>query len=428
MALGKRERLLVKSAQQMLLLKMRADSSTVVNLPVETPVTIERQITLVGHANGSVSVEATGTGLGYRLNDVQFRGKTTARAGDVISVGDGLELLVQTVTPIPASAPFNLIAYAEWERRCVEEIQRARRFDRTCLILAIRTLLPFSQWFQSLDSVSAPFVCCSQLSEHEYVFIFPEGTFQGASELLRAAQPLRLAQAEFPTDGISMDNVWGKVIWDLLEPEGQRPTDELIAVDPVMSRILDWMEKGNSRGTPVTFLGEGGVGKHLFSRTFNPPKRAEALEVSQVYLPPLRNRADDLKPLADYFLARCRKALARPRLAFAPATVAVLQKYRWPGNVRELKNAVTVAAIRSKGNELKVESLPASITSAVQREEESAAPGVDLKQALRETEREVFLSMLTKTQWNVTEAAKRLSLPRRTMVYRLSHLGIRRPK
>jgi transcriptional regulator with GAF, ATPase, and Fis domain len=55
-------------------------------------------------------------------------------------------------------------------------------------------------------------------------------------------------------------------------------------------------------------------------------------------------------------------------------------------------------------------------------------PGrVDLRSSLKVAERDAFLKTLALTRWNVTEAAKRLGLPRRTVIYRMSRLGLRRP-
>jgi two-component system response regulator HydG len=73
------------------------------------------------------------------------------------------------------------------------------------------------------------------------------------------------------------------------------------------------------------------------------------LEVVTIALPPLRERRDDIVPLARHFLAHYREKLGHAPLDFAPGALERLREHRWPGNVRELKNAVERAAIFATG-------------------------------------------------------------------------------
>jgi transcriptional regulator with GAF, ATPase, and Fis domain len=73
------------------------------------------------------------------------------------------------------------------------------------------------------------------------------------------------------------------------------------------------------------------------------------LNVVALRLPPLRERREDLEPLARYFLDRDARELRRPISGFAPAALARLRSYDWPGNVRELRNAVRYAALLAAG-------------------------------------------------------------------------------
>jgi DNA-binding NtrC family response regulator len=123
--------------------------------------------------------------------------------------------------------------------------------------------------------------------------------------------------------------------------------------------------------------------------------------------------------LAEAFLARARLVLGRPRLHLGPEAQALLRAWWWPGNVRELKNVVFRAARAAVRDEVGRDSLPATITAA--------APAQSLKGAMRAAEREVLLEALARTRWNVTAAASRLGMPRRTVVYRMARLGLRRP-
>ncbi|HLL55323.1 MAG TPA: sigma 54-interacting transcriptional regulator, partial [Myxococcaceae bacterium] len=153
-----------------------------------------------------------------------------------------------------------------------------------------------------------------------------------------------------------------------------------------------------------------------------------ALTLSQVVLPvpALRDRPSEILPLAESFLAYFRARLGRSQVLLGGEARRVLSGYSWPGNLRELRNAMARAALAADGDEVRGDALPPAarddrVTVGVR------VAGVDLRTSLKETEREVLLKALAKTRWNVTEAAKQLGLPRRTVVYRMSRLGLRRP-
>src|SRR5262249_41962902 len=92
----------------------------------------------------------------------------------------------------------------------------------------------------------------------------------------------------------------------------------------------------------------------------------------------------------------------------------------------EQKNAVERASLIAEADEIRLDALPAALGE--ERGGDRAAPGhLDLRSSLKLAEREAFLKTLAMTRWNVTEAARRLGLPRRTVIYRMSRLGLRRP-
>ena len=143
-------------------------------------------------------------------------------------------------------------------------------------------------------------------------------------------------------------------------------------------------------------------------------------------VPALRDRPAEIIPLAESFLASVRVRLGKPRVQLGAEARRVLAAYDWPGNLRELRNAMVRAALAAEGEEVRGDALPPAaredqLTVGVRVE------GVDLRTSLKETEREVLLKALSRTRWNVTETARQLGLPRRTVVYRMSRLGLRRP-
>lgn len=145
-------------------------------------------------------------------------------------------------------------------------------------------------------------------------------------------------------------------------------------------------------------------------------------------VPALRDRPSEILPLADLFLGRCRRALARPQLLLSQQVRNAFIEYSWPGNLRELKGVVERAALASAAEEITSEAIPPRIMrpSAAGKDLLARPPG-SLRVTLRATEKEMLLKTLGYTQWNVTQAAKRLGLPRRTVIYRMSKLGLRRP-
>jgi len=139
------------------------------------------------------------------------------------------------------------------------------------------------------------------------------------------------------------------------------------------------------------------------------------LNVVELNLPPLRERREDILPLANLFTAE----FARNRARLAEATVNCLQNYPWPGNVRELRNAIERAVLLSQSELILPEHLPAKLREAVK----SAAPqpAVDA-QTMDEIERHAILAALKQHKHNRTETAKTLGISRRALLYKLQRL------
>jgi transcriptional regulator of acetoin/glycerol metabolism len=87
--------------------------------------------------------------------------------------------------------------------------------------------------------------------------------------------------------------------------------------------------------------------------------------------------------------------------------------------VRELRNVMARAARSAVRDELGRDALPSRLSTE--------APEESLRGALKTAERELLLEALARTRWNVTAAAGRLGIPRRTVVYRMARLGLKRP-
>jgi DNA-binding NtrC family response regulator len=136
------------------------------------------------------------------------------------------------------------------------------------------------------------------------------------------------------------------------------------------------------------------------------------LNVVELALPPLRERREDILPLANFFIAQ----LARTRTRLAEGTVVCLQNYSWPGNVRELRNILERAVLLSQSEMILPEHLPAKLRDAVK----SAVPAAAIDaQQLDGIERQAILSALAQHKFNRTETAKALGISRRALIYKL---------
>jgi DNA-binding NtrC family response regulator len=140
------------------------------------------------------------------------------------------------------------------------------------------------------------------------------------------------------------------------------------------------------------------------------------LNVMEIHIPPLRERPEDILPLATHFIGQ----FSRQKSRFSATVSAGLTSYRWPGNVRELRNAMERAALLSRGEIVLPEHLPARILAA----STEAGPALEHgdAQRLEEIEREAILKALRKNKYNRTETARELAISRRALTYKLQRL------
>lgn len=135
------------------------------------------------------------------------------------------------------------------------------------------------------------------------------------------------------------------------------------------------------------------------------------INVVRLELPPLRERREDIPLLTRHFLNElCRENGKKP-LALSPAAEKAFLEYQWPGNVRELRTAVEHGIVLSRGEEIQLKDLPASLRSIP-----AGNAGLGLNSLrLDEMEKSVILRALRQTEGNRTEAAKVLGISRRTL-------------
>jgi len=138
-----------------------------------------------------------------------------------------------------------------------------------------------------------------------------------------------------------------------------------------------------------------------------------------VYLTPLRERREDIMPLADSFLTRFAAQANRVLRGFTPAAVERVTGFDWPGNVRQLQNEVQRAVLLCEGHP--VDAADLSISSA----RPTSESGFDTNFTLLEgVERNAIVQMLKETGGNKLETAKRLGIGRQTLYNKIKAYGI----
>ncbi len=177
-------------------------------------------------------------------------------------------------------------------------------------------------------------------------------------------------------------------------------------------------------------VGAGAFREDLFYR----------LNVVPIHIPPLRERREDIPLLADHFIAKFNDRLKKEIAAITPEAVERLVAYQWPGNIRELENLMERTVLFCEGPEIRVSDLPPEVAGAAAPQSVSAAshpageetqrPAPEsLKEAVRaeteRVERELIQRALDATGGNVTQAARKLKISRKSLQTKMKELGLR---
>jgi DNA-binding NtrC family response regulator len=136
------------------------------------------------------------------------------------------------------------------------------------------------------------------------------------------------------------------------------------------------------------------------------------LNVARIYLPPLRERKEDIVLLLEYFRQKFNRQLAKKVEGFTPGVVRALVDYNWPGNIRELKNRLEAAFIGAD-QQIVMENFPEFFRNQLQEDKD-----------LSQDERSRLIAVLLSTRWNKTKAAQQLNWSRITLYRKMEKYGI----
>jgi DNA-binding NtrC family response regulator len=138
------------------------------------------------------------------------------------------------------------------------------------------------------------------------------------------------------------------------------------------------------------------------------------LNVVNIYVPPLRERVEDIPMLVDYFIKKYCTSMNKPPATIESAALKRLEEFNYPGNVRELENMIERAIVVGNGKKIMLKDLPLE-KSVVNNSAES----------LDDLEKEHIFKILNKYGWNISRAAKALNIDRVTLYNKISKFGLK---
>lgn len=155
------------------------------------------------------------------------------------------------------------------------------------------------------------------------------------------------------------------------------------------------------------------------------------LNVMPIFLPPLRERVDDIGELAQYFMKRFSKSHGRVISSLADETLGILKKYRWPGNIRELENVIERAFIVENSESITPESLPENILQQTSERIQGTPSGpksysgpLDYEAFKEQAEKEFIISALKANKGRINKTVAEANIPKNTLLRKIKKYGI----
>ncbi|MGE4130708.1 MAG: sigma-54-dependent transcriptional regulator [Bdellovibrionales bacterium] len=153
------------------------------------------------------------------------------------------------------------------------------------------------------------------------------------------------------------------------------------------------------------------------------------LNVMPIFLPPLRERIEDLENLVSHFVRRFNKKMGRQISGLEPDAVAILRHYRWPGNIRELENLIERCFVLENGTTITLSTLPEAVRNASQSDVNfDASAGysgpLDFDRFKEETEKEFILQALKANRGRINQTVAQANIPKNTLLRKIKKYSI----
>jgi two-component system, NtrC family, response regulator HydG len=308
--------------------------------------------------------------------------------------------------------PFGLVAKSPAMRLLVDLAQRVAKVDSTVLITgesgAGKERIARLVHDESTRALG-PFIAvnCGAITEtllESELFGHARGAFTGATQdrpgLFEAANGGTLLLDEVGEVSPAMQV---KLLRALQEREIRR-------VGENKSRRVDVRIVAATNRDLVHGVAEGAFRQDLYYR----------LKVVELRVPALRERRDDVLPLARVLFGSAALRMKRKITGLAPAAADQLLRYQWPGNVRELENAMECAVALARGNRVELEDLPEAVRQAVP----TPTPLSGAVRPLEDIEKDYILAALDLNGGNQTHTAKQLRIGAATLYRKLKAYGL----
>jgi len=152
------------------------------------------------------------------------------------------------------------------------------------------------------------------------------------------------------------------------------------------------------------------------------------LKVLEISVPPLRERGTDVLVMAENLIEEAAEKYKMKKPTISPRVRNAFLEYDWKGNILELGNTIEHMVLMSGGKEITMEMLPSSIRESVEKISRSYAHTNDLQKSVREFEKQIIKDALEGNDWNRSQTARMLNIPRTTLMYKIEAYDIKREK
>ena len=376
-------------------------------------------IVLTAHASVSVAVEAMRCGA----FDYLVKPTTLERLREVISCASRHQRLLDDSLPSDSGTTWDTDV-VDASMRTLLESAMAVAGSRSTVLITGETGTGKSRLARAIHARSPrrdrPFVevACGTLSESllaSELFGHVKGAFTGATTDV----PGRFAAADGGTIFLDEINAAPLSMQVQLLRVLQERTFE--PVGSSQTRSVDARTILATNADLPSLVHRGAFREDLFHR----------INVVALHVPPLRERAAEIEPLAAHFLDRFRAEHGRQTLGFTDDAMDAMRRYPWPGNVRELQHAVERAVLLSRRPVIESADLPEAIgrfkppsTAPTPPQTVAGWPAMTLDAALERPEREIIEAALLRNDWSRQETARELGIDRTTLYKKMRKYGL----